>query len=284
MLLHWASHFCTVSKAWHAWTQPENHAMFQRQEYSNVLLLEKLILLAYCSRDAWGWDEAVLATDLTAAACYWSKQKNRQLLFVPSRVPSPPLHEKKYHFLPFLPFNAVSELGCKSTVKPSAAEPNVIVSSSTGLIPFNISHSSTGSSNTVSLCLGMHSGLPHSLYVACWKWASAQNPALPWLSAPPHNTHIPLVHRRASPLPSITYRQKLSPTELLPRAELPPRGIPRDLINPNFSDKTFEVLIHRCDKQPASLWMKPADKAQLQSNKNHPDSQATGKGFCLRLP
>lgn len=212
-------------------------------------------------------------------------KKTRQLLSVPSHpVPPLPLHEKKYHFLPFLPFNAVSEPGCKSTVKPSAAEPNVIVSSSMGLIPFNISHSSTGSSNTVSLCLGMHSGLPRSLYVACWKWASAQNPALPWLSAPPHNTHIPLVHRRASPLPSITYRQKLSPTELLPWAELPPRGIPRDLINPNFSDKTFEVLIHRCDKQPASLWTKPADKAQLQSNKNHPDSQATGKGFCLRLP
>lgn len=122
----------------------------------------------------------------------------------------------------------------------SAAEPSEAVSSSTDLIPSDISHSSTGSSNTVSLCLGMRSGLPHSLYVACCKWTSAHNPALPWLSAPPHNTHIPPVHRRAPPCRSITYRQRLFPTELLPWAELPPRGIPRDLINPNLTDKPLK--------------------------------------------
>lgn len=87
----------------------------------------------------------------------------------------------------------------------------------------------------------------------------------------PRHTHTS-VHGRAPALPGITYTQKLFPTILLPWAELPPRGIPRDLINPSSSDKTFEDLIHRCDKQPASLWRKPADKAQLQSNKNHPDS------------
>lgn len=159
---------------------------------------------------------------------------------------------------PFSPFN-VGKPGCKSAVKPSAAEPDVLVSSSTGLIPSDISHSSTGSSNTVSLCLGMRSGLPHSLYVACWKGARARNPALPWLSAAPHHTHTSRAAR--APPASITYTQKPFPTILLPWAERPPRGIPRDLINPNSSDKTFEDLIHRCDKQPASLWMKPADKA-----------------------
>lgn len=157
------------------------------------------------------------------------------------------------HSVPFL------SLAVKA--QRSAAEPSAAVSPSTDLIPSDISHSSTGSSNTVSLCLGMRSGLPHSLYVACCKWTGAHKAALPWLSAPPHNTHIPPVHRRAPPCCSITYRQRLFPTELLPRAELPPRGLPRDLINPSFADKTFEVLIHRCDKQPASLWMKPVDKA-----------------------
>lgn len=80
-----------------------------------------------------------------------------------------------------------------------AAEPDVVVSVNTSLIPSDISHSSTGSGNTVSLCLGMHSGLPHSLYVARWKWASAHNPTLPWLSATPHNTDIP--QWIAEPLP-----------------------------------------------------------------------------------
>lgn len=248
-----------------------------------------LVQLAYCSRDSWGCNEAVLAADLTAAALWWSKQKARQpfgLVFLgfwyfigshlsgkQNKTPTPhPKQKPQTNHHHFHPFCAVSELGCKRAVKPSAAEPDVVVSSSTGLIPSDISHSSTGSSNTVSLCLGMRSGLPHSLYVACWKRASAHNPALPWLSAPPHSTHIPPVHRRAPALPTITYRQRLFPTILLPWAELPARGIPCDPINPDSADKTFEDLIRRCDKQPASLWMKPADKAWLQSNKNHPDS------------
>lgn len=79
----------------------------------------------------------------------------------------------------FSPFSLMQFLSPAVKAQRSAAEPSEAVSSSTDLIPSDISHSSTGSSNTVSLCLGMRSGLPHSLYVACCKWSSAHSPALP---------------------------------------------------------------------------------------------------------
>lgn len=221
--------------------------------------------LAHCSRDACGWNKAVLAADLTAAARCWSKQKPRQPLcsffllfktfFKFNFLISSHLSEGKKS-PPFPPFSIAGKPGCKSAVKPSAAEPDVLVSSSTGLIPPDISHSSTGSSTTVSLCLGMCSGLPHSLYAACWKGASARRPALPWLSAPPHRTHT-----FSSPGPSRLHHLHTKAFPHNSAAQRPPRGTPRDPRNPSSSDKTFEDLIHRCDKQPASLWMKPADKA-----------------------
>lgn len=46
----------------------KNHAVFQRQEYSNVLLLEMLVSAGTLFKDAWGRDEAVLGAHLTAAA------------------------------------------------------------------------------------------------------------------------------------------------------------------------------------------------------------------------